>query len=57
MKLIKFNPDNIAYFSEEFIEGFECGAKRQFYTDATICTCPKCGCKMEVSTCQENEEN
>ena len=33
MKLIKVNPNNTAYYSDEFIKGFECGAKRQFEAD------------------------
>ncbi len=33
-KLIEFNPNNKQYYSEEFIKGFEVGAKRQFEADS-----------------------
>ena len=29
-KLIQFNEANKAYYSDEFIKGFNCGAKRQY---------------------------
>lgn len=33
MELIKINSNNRPYYSDDFIKGFECGAKRQFETD------------------------
>lgn len=33
LKPIKVNPNNKKYYSEDFIKGFECGAKRQFEAD------------------------
>ena len=33
MKLIRVNPSNAIYYSEDFIKGFECGAKRQLEAD------------------------
>lgn len=33
MKLIKFNPQNEPYYSEQFIKGVECGALRQYEAD------------------------
>lgn len=33
MEQITFNPSNEPYYSEDFIKGFECGAKRQFEAD------------------------
>lgn len=33
MKQIHINPNNKKYYSEDFIRGFECGAKRQFEAD------------------------
>ena len=33
MEKLKFNPDNVKYYSEEFIKGFECGVERQFNAD------------------------
>lgn len=33
MEQITFNPNNEPYYSEDFIKGFECGAKRQFEAD------------------------
>ena len=33
MELIKINSNNRPYYSDDFINGFECGAKRQFETD------------------------
>lgn len=34
MELLIFNPDNKQYYSEEFIKGFETGARRQFEADS-----------------------
>ena len=33
MEQITFNPSNEPYYSEDFIKGFKCGAKRQFEAD------------------------
>ena len=33
MKLIRVNTSNAIYYSEDFIQGFECGAKRQLEAD------------------------
>ena len=33
MELIKINSNNRPYYSDDFIKGFECGAKRQFEAD------------------------
>ena len=33
MKQIKVNPSNKQYYSDDFIKGFECGAKAQFEAD------------------------
>lgn len=33
MEKLKINPDNVKYYSEEFIKGFECGTERQFNAD------------------------
>ena len=33
MELIKINSNNRPYYSNDFIKGFECGAKRQFEAD------------------------
>lgn len=33
MKQIIFNPSNEPYYSDDFIKGFKCGAKRQFEAD------------------------
>ena len=33
MEQLKVNPNNKKYYSEDFIKGFECGAKRQFEAD------------------------
>ena len=33
MELIKINSNNRPYYSDDFIKGFECGAKRQLEAD------------------------
>lgn len=33
MKLIQVNPNNATYYSEDFVKGFERGAKRQLEAD------------------------
>ena len=33
MEQITFNPNNEPYYSDDFIKGFKCGAKRQFEAD------------------------
>lgn len=33
MRPIQVNPNNAIYYSEDFIKGFECGAKRQLEAD------------------------
>ena len=33
MKLVKINPNNMSYYSRDFIKGFECGVSRQLKSD------------------------
>lgn len=33
MRLITINPNNEKYYSEDFVKGFECGARRQLEAD------------------------
>ena len=36
MKQIEINPSNKPYYSKEFVDGFECGTKEQYYADKKV---------------------